>query len=54
VHEDELERIASDVNHTLAVANFDALQTLNNELTYVACDSKAILGVTLYSKHPSI
>ena len=38
----ELLTIASDQKHALAVANFDALRTIKDELTYVACKSKTV------------
>lgn len=41
VNKAELEQIASDANHTVEVANFDALRSLTEELTYVACKSRS-------------
>ena len=39
VKHDELVKIASDQSHALAVANFESLQTLTSELTFVTCNS---------------
>ena len=36
----ELNAIASDKAHAIIVANFNALQTVKSELTFVACKSK--------------
>ena len=37
----ELRAMASDSNHTFQVADFDALNTLQPELTYAACSGNA-------------
>ncbi|WAR18708.1 CO6A3-like protein [Mya arenaria] len=39
VHTTELQRIASDDSHALAVVNFDSLNTIKSELTYVTCQT---------------
>lgn len=40
----ELEMIASDHNHTFQVNSFDALHTLEKELTYVTCNGNVQLN----------
>ena len=40
VKQTELDTIASDPAHALSVANFNALNTVTSELTFVACQSK--------------
>ena len=40
VRQAELDTIASDQAHSITVANFNALQTVKSELTFVACKSK--------------
>jgi hypothetical protein len=43
VDHSELEKIASDSAHAIAVADFNALATIKSELTFVACQSKHTL-----------
>ena len=40
VRQSELNTIASDAAHAITVANFNALQTVKSQLTFVACNSK--------------